>query len=289
VIRQYLYTSGDFRMVVSYAFEALRVFCELIESTIHNSLIQFNSSEYITVSVAPLQLFQLQTQSFIVQFRISTTNNFLLSLNIIRQITEGNAFLSGSLSNYYLKTAYDGYNVLTTSMDYSNCSCHLSSTCVKQFSIYDSSGNIRLFDVPGFYTGCYVIEALLQSTLQCFYNQICINELQSYLSSSLSMNITALDSSLPSQYFVNSTVEDLLNTLMIEEWNSTQLYDQYYDECQPIECTYTIETRNNVIYIITTMFGIVGGLITVLRCVVPQVVKLVIKKKELTQPVIGKS
>jgi hypothetical protein len=102
------------------------------------------------------------------------------------------------------------------------------------------------------------------------------------------MNITALDSSLPSQYFVNSTVEDLLNTLMIEEWNSTQLYDQYYDECQPIECTYTIETRNNVIYIITTMFGIVGGLITVLRCVVPQVVKLVIKRNLLLSSTSGK-
>jgi hypothetical protein len=278
----------NFQWTGSNAFQALRVFCELTESTIHNSLIQFNSSEYITVSVAPLQLFQLQTQSFIVQFRISTTNNFLLSLNIIRNTTHGNVLLSGLLTNFQIMVSNVGL-VLTVSPTYSNYDCVVSSRSIVQSSIWNSLFDTGTFYVPGFYTGCYVIEALLQSTLQCFYNQICINELQSYLSSSLSMNITALDSSLPSQYFVNSTVEDLLNTLMIEEWNSTQLYDQYYDECQPIECTYTIETRNNVIYIITTMFGIVGGLITVLRCVVPQVVKLVIKKKELTQPVIGKS
>ena len=80
VIRQYIYSSGDFRIVVSYAFQGLRAFCELIESTINNSLIQFNSSQYITASVASVQLFQSETQSFIDQFISSTTNNFLLSL-----------------------------------------------------------------------------------------------------------------------------------------------------------------------------------------------------------------
>ncbi|CAF4277365.1 unnamed protein product [Adineta steineri] len=128
------------------------------------------------------------------------------------------------------------------------------------------------FYIPGFYVGCYVIEALLQSTLQCFYDQACIDQLLLYLSSVSPINAAALNSSLPSQYSEYSTIENLLNSLMIEEWNPTQIYDRYYDECQPIECTYTIITRNNILYVITTMFGIVGGLITVLRCVVPQVV-----------------
>ena len=69
---------------------------------------------------------------------------------------------------------------------------------------------------------------------------------------------------------------------MVEQWNSTGFYDRYYNECQPIQCSYTIETRNSRIYIATSLFGIFGGLITVLRCVVPPVVKFVKKKKEKT-------
>jgi hypothetical protein len=43
-----------------------------------------------------------------------------------------------------------------------------------------------------------------------------------------------------------------------------------------------------MIYIVTTLFGISGGLITVLKFIVPQLVKLVRKKKEQRQPVTGK-
>ncbi|CAF3952300.1 unnamed protein product, partial [Adineta steineri] len=280
----------NFQWTASNAFQALHAFCDLIESTINNSLIQFNSSQYITASIASSELFQLQARSFVKQFISSTTNTFVLSLNTIRNSTHGDGLLSGLLTNYKITVGTSVSNepiVLGAPVDYSKCGCISSSTCIAQSSFLNSLSNKDSFDVPGFYTGCYVIEALLQSTLQCFYDQTCIDNLQIYLSPPVLMDVTALDSLLPSQYSENSTIEDLLNNLMIEEWNSTQLYDQYYNECQPIECTYTIETRNSVIYIITTIFGIIGGLITVLRCVVPQVVKFVRKKKDLTQPRIA--
>ncbi|CAF3755200.1 unnamed protein product, partial [Adineta steineri] len=267
----------NFQWTGSNAFQALRAFCDLIESTINNSLIQFNSTQYITASVASSELFQLQARSFVKQFISSTINTFVLSLNTIRNSTHGEGLLSGLLTNYEITVGTSISNesiVLGAPVDYSKCSCDLSSTCIAQSSFLSSLFNMDNFYVPGFYKGCYVIEALLQSTLQCFYDQTCIDQLQIYLSPPVPMDVTALDSSLPSQYFDDSTIEDLLNNLMIEEWNSTQLYDQYYNKCQPIECTYTIETRNSVIYIITTIFGIFGGLITVLRCIVPQVVKI---------------
>ncbi|CAF3804336.1 unnamed protein product [Adineta steineri] len=263
----------NFRWTGSNAFQALGAFCELVESIISNSLIQFNSQQYITASVAPLELFKSQAQSFVDQFKSSTTNNFLLSLNTILNTTHGNTLISGLLTNYVI-TVLNGGLVLDTPVGYSKCSCDRSSTCIAQSSILSSQANMRIFYVPGFYIGCYVIEALLQSTLQCFYDQTCIDQLQLYLPSASLMNVTALDPSLSTQYSEYSTIENLLNSLMIEKWNPTQMYGQYYDECQPIECTYTIKTRNSVIYIITTIFGIVGGLITVLRCVVPQVVKV---------------
>ncbi|CAF3731251.1 unnamed protein product [Adineta steineri] len=216
------YVSGDFRVTGPYQFGTLRAFCELINSTMSYRLIQFSSQQYITAFVTPLQLFQSQAQSFIDQFKLSTTNNFLLSLNMSRKIIQGNALLSG------------------------------------------------------FYVGCYTTEALLRSTLECFYNQTCIDNLQIYLSSRSPMYVTALDSSLPSQYSEYSTIENLLNNLMIEEWNPTQMYDRYYDECQPIECTYTIITRNNILYVITTLIGIIGGLTRVSKILVPISVKIIV-------------
>jgi hypothetical protein len=103
------------------------------------------------------------------------------------------------------------------------------------------------------------------------------------------MKETMLDSSLPSHYFINSTIEDLVDHLMIEQWNASPIYEKYYNGCQPTQCTYTVETRNDVLYIVTTLFGIVGGLITVLKFIVPRLVKILRKKKELPQPPMGKT
>jgi hypothetical protein len=134
-----------------------------------------------------------------------------------------------------------------------------------------------------------MIEALLQSNLECFYNQSCINRLYDYFSSSnSSINATALDTSLPSQYCINSTIKQLLDNLMIEEWNGTWMYDRYYNECQPTQCTYTIKTKNAAVYIVTTVVGLVGGLITILKLIVPRVVKFVRKKRQHRQATTGK-
>jgi len=76
---------------------------------------------------------------------------------------------------------------------------------------------------------------------------------------------------------------------MIEEWIAPAIYEKYYNACQPTRCTYTIKTRNDIIYIVTTLLGIAGGLITVLRLVVPRLVKIVRKKKEHPRPATGKT
>jgi hypothetical protein len=132
--------------------------------------------------------------------------------------------------------------------------------------------------VPGFYTGCYIIEAVLQSTLECFYNQTCITEIQSYFHIS-PVNITALDPSLSMKYSYNSTIQQLLDDLMVEEWNTPTTYENYYNQCQPIQCTYTYERKNSAIYILTVLIGLMGGLMKVLKLIVPILVKFVRKRR----------
>jgi hypothetical protein len=76
---------------------------------------------------------------------------------------------------------------------------------------------------------------------------------------------------------------------MIEKWNAPSIFERYYNECQPTNCTYSFEKRNDLIYIATTLFGIAGGLTTVLELVIPRLVKLIRKKKEQQQPTTGKT
>jgi hypothetical protein len=285
--RQSLYYD-DFRASGTFTFQALSAFCDLINSTISDSLTRFYSSQYVSAFVTPLELFHSQAESLLLQFISTTTNEFLLSVDMIRDITQSNSLLSGLLSNYGFSLTYGSAFVTSYSLTYGDCQCSFSATCVEQYRIYDNTGSIALFTVPGLYFGCYVIDSLLQSSLECFYDQTCIRQLRSYLASSSLMTLTALNSSLPSQYFTNSTIEELLNHLMVEQWNSSQFYNNYYNECRPAQCTYTHQAKNGIIYIVTTLIGLVGGLITVLKLVVPRLVKFIRKKFGLRRPENGK-
>jgi hypothetical protein len=208
---------------------------------------------------------------------------------MIRKTTQANALFSALGTNYNILRLTQTPEFILSPKIYKGCNCGASSTCIDQSSIYGQPGWMNLFKVSHFYTGCYVIESLLRSSLECFYNQSCINEIQRHLPSSSSMILRPLNSSLLREYLVNSTIQDLLDKLMIEEWNSSQLYDRYYNECNPKQCTYTRETRNDAIYIVTTLIGIAGGLVTLLKIVVPRVVKIVRKKKERSRSTTGKT
>jgi len=256
-----------------YIFQALNTFCELINGTISQRLTQFYSTKYVSASVIPSQLFQSQADSFISQFISSTTNDFLLSLSAIRNTSQTNALYSISGSNYGFDAETNYFSGLP--VQYGNCSCTTSGTCSNPANIYNDPDPDPLFAVPGIYLACYTIEALLQSDLRCFYNQTCLSKLETYSIHGKRPNVTALNNSLSSHFLENSTIEELVNQLMVEEWIPSKMYDNYYNECQPLQCTYTHQTKNDAIYIITTLVGLIGGLTTALKLIVPRMVKFV--------------
>lgn len=263
----------DFRWTGAYTFQALRAFCKLMNRTVSDGLDRFNGSTYISATVTPPDLFRSQVNQSVDQFILATTNSFLLSLSTIRDTTQSNGLLSATQTNYYLNVPDETIFVNSSPRSYPDCSCASSPTCGKESAIYDYPSIQGRFTVPGLHVGCYIIESLLRSTLQCFYNQTCINILCSTFTSGFEVNITALDPSVASRYFGNSTIQQLVNSLMVEEWNPSVRFESYYDECQPAQCIYTHTTRNDIIYIVTTLIGLVGGLITVLKLAVPRVVK----------------
>jgi hypothetical protein len=278
----------DSQWTIASAFQALRILCNLINHTISDSLVQFYSNQYVTASTVPQQLLESEIKSFVDKFRSSITNSFSLSYLMIRETTQANGLFSALFTNLFASVEKDTNKILISTFLYDGCICSFSSTCTTPFYILKYSiGEPIFFYVPGFYIGCYVIEALLQSTLECFYDQECIDQLQSFIFWSPLINPRALNSSLSSVYSINSTIKDLIDNLMIEEWNVSTIYETYYNECHPTQCTYKLEINNDIIYIVTTLFGITGGLITVLTVFVPRFVKIV-RKKAQQQPTTSK-
>ncbi|CAF1263724.1 unnamed protein product, partial [Adineta steineri] len=199
---------------------------------------------------------------------------------MIRDTTQVNALFSALQTNYKLSGSKDTDNVFATAKNYDGCSCSLSANCIRQSSIYDYNTMTILFNVTSFYTGCNVIEALLQSTLECFYNQICINELQKYLLPS-PMYSSALKSLSSNQTLKTATTDNLLSNLMVERWNPNVSYEKYYAACSPEYCSYYYNTiadnsEINTYYIVVLMFFLVGGPLSVLKLLISALTKMIV-------------
>ncbi|CAF1157256.1 unnamed protein product, partial [Didymodactylos carnosus] len=280
----------DFRVTMSSSFLALLTFCKLSIETIQNTLLVFNSSTFVTSNVISENLFQVRAVEFISLFQETTIKSFQNSLKMISETTQGNA-LAASI---YIVLDNSSHQLLSVSPFFSInnntgeiCWCKVNKSCVIDSAIYslwtpDYTDIPTLFNIPHFYIGCYIIESLLLSTLECFFNQSCLDSINTYLySMSLyPFNATIMNSSLESQYKISTPIGEIVQQLMIEQWNDQIFYDQYYSACQPIECTYTYQKQADLIYMITTIIGLLGGVTTVLKLLIPSFVSFLSREKD---------
>lgn len=131
-------------------------------------------------------------------------------------------------------------------VDYEKCNCGTSPKCTQSFK--------------GVIVGCYPLEALLQSTIQCFYNQECIN---------LYGNFKALNPLTSSSRFnVNSTVKLILQELMVEEYLINISYENYFTECASTACNRSYIGPRNAIDIATSLIELYGGLTIIIGWIV---------------------
>ncbi|CAF1604171.1 unnamed protein product [Rotaria sp. Silwood1] len=221
-------------------------------------------------------------------------NSFLQTFQLIRSTTYQNVLTSAALTDHY-HTDVDLLGIplsfiVARSNIWSNCDCAVKATCIQSAAIYNITNNRVLYTVSGMYIGCYLIEATLQSTLECLYNKTCLDMITSHVTRSLAIDWIPLNSS-QSQNLANETIQAILDQLMVQKWNWSINYDSYYTECQPYECMYTYESRNDAIYIVTTIIGLVGGLTTalnlgILKIVLP-ILKYTQRKKRRIIPIMS--
>lgn len=270
---------NDFRWLGPNILQALKGHCDLANQTIADSLLQFHSNEYVNSLTTPIVQLESLSETLVNEFISTTTNRFLFSVQLIRDTTQANGLISALWTNYGLW--YDIRSNSTNIYRYTydmQCSCAFSSQCVKKLAIQDYNATIPLWYVPNLLIGCFVLEGVLQSTLTCFFDKDCLSVLQSYVGFQSSVDDIVIDPSKSILFHPDAVFAYILSLMMVQEWNHTLSYDKYYASCQPTVCTYTISTTHDAIFIATTLFGLIGGLATALRLIVPRVTSIIMKR-----------
>jgi hypothetical protein len=167
------------------------------------------------------------------------------------------------------------------------CTCSISQTCPDPSwsggQIVCKNGNnctkgTVVWSTPGLIKSCAATETLLLSDLRCFFNQTCVDILLSMFNVDMpnrlplppaTRAITALTRFNWSRFSPDDKVGTILNALAVDKWELQPNFIGYYSTCAPFICTYTINRKMDIVYVITTIIGLLGGLATILRLLVP--------------------
>ncbi|CAF1269656.1 unnamed protein product [Adineta ricciae] len=283
---------SDYRITGEAFFDQLRTFCYVAAEIITTAIEVFNSTNFVSAQPLAEDDFNAQTSSLFTQFKQETTESFSSLFDIVYYTIRLNQYLVAGATNVVPRSQkINGtWNVRYQSKVYTNgnttCLCGTSSLCTKPQGYYCSANSCHAgtslpnYTIPGLYVGCFPIDSTLLSTLQCFYDQSCIQMLidlrvydyETYIVPVNLTNITALDRSLQSQYHPNTTLDIIISKLFIEDWAQSVNYASHYAQCQPAICKYTIVEKRQPIFIVTNVIGLLGGLTAILEVIVPYLV-----------------
>jgi hypothetical protein len=278
----------DFRTYGSAQFQALAGFCRLSKASIEQSIALFYLNTLLSPQVLSETVLRSQTQSSIVSFQSTAPNAFKGQLRLLNQMTTNNELMSGLQTHSFYR-----YHINPSSriehwlrgMSYTECNgyrCHCSVDQCNQIlsGIYNVFGaptpsNVgdMKFRIPGISAGCLPVNSILVSTLECFYDPICLNKLISYFPTTEKFAEMTVDEK--SFYSPNSTVQSMVDNLMIEKWIINISYDAYYSQCAPSSCTYFKICRHSFVDVLIQLISLFASLILVLRLVIPAAIRFI--------------
>ncbi|CAF1399346.1 unnamed protein product [Rotaria sordida] len=256
----FIISNRDFRANAGHQFQILATLCEQAQQTVNSALQVFLQRQFVSSQIISQELFRSQINESIEEWKSNTLNSFLHLTQLIRVTNQGNQLIN-SFHNFYFYLDQISGQLIPVPANYSTCSCARSSTCqipmgifVYNWTIFDY---VELFHIPNFFTGCFLVESLLESTLECFYDHQCMKIIESYTSNTTT-NFSLLDTTRNSP---NETVQSIINRLMIDAWQSNISFSAYYKMCSPLSCTYEQTRRHDIVYLISSIFGLFAGLL----------------------------
>ena len=271
----------DYRHNGDTHFQSLSTLCKQAKKAIDAAFHIFLRTQFVGSQVTPKALFVLQINSLIREWQSTTINQNLRTIQLVRATNHGNQLMA-STPNFQFLTDVATRKTKIQSIMYSNCSCARSQSCRSVMTIPNTHADPdlapELYKIPNFFVGCFMVDALFASTLECFYNRSCMTEIDKNLFIRLgkNFNFSALDPNLNSP---NQTVGDIVNRLMLDTWSSNVSFAAYYNTCAPLSCTFERQRRDDLFSAFNTIIGVFGGLSLGLK--IPILIALRIVEKTL--------
>ena len=299
----------DFRLISSSQFQMLALFCRTANITVLDAIEQFLSSEMISSNTLFRPNFDIQMATLVEQLRSTISVGFNRTNRLLLLSMAQNLIFSSLRTNFYVQntpgsnrfvtylTTYanyvDEYNISAETPSPSDtCRCLDTFDCKSSSGIFNWSraGSIipdqtfwsyppPLFFVSGMQAGCIPQAALLSSTLECFFNNTCLTLVLSSIG--VPIGVTPLNPTNGfSNYKPNTLISDIVNNVMIESLHNTTDFRGYFEACAPQICSYSYPQRFSLIYMITTIISLIGGLSVAIRILSSFIINFLIKKKQ---------
>ena len=268
-------------------FQTLAKLCDIANLTITSATYLFLQTLFVNDRVQPLDWFISQTEAVVSTFTNATRADFLYTMSVTHTVLHGEQFASMSgASGVLLKTSIPelgqlGLNpvrIYSTPVQGSDangqyCDCLVDSTC----TVVDFTDHFYLFDTYGIRVGCSIVDGVLQSSLSCWYNLTCMDRIREVFSQvvfPITQNVTMLDSTVASKFPPTVPIQLIYDQVMVERWHHTASFENFFRECNPPYCLYSYSERSSLLYTVTVILGLVGGLNVILRLICPMIVRI---------------
>ncbi|UJR34795.1 hypothetical protein I4U23_027576 [Adineta vaga] len=279
-----VYALNDYRRFLPAHLQLLKGLCELSHEAISIFKQQLLSSLFVTSVLLSETNLDAHLNSIINQNTINASTTFTGLLFLIRSINHGNRMISTYGTNFeYIipwKNVADRYAPTNATIYDHQCSCALYSNCTTAATLIKANSS-ETIQIKGLKMGCIPSESFRLSTLECFYDQSCLNLIYQYTNHKVNpINLTNPLSALSrrtSRFSINSTVNKLIDELFIEQWKITNNHRSYFEQCSPLLCSYTYIERYNLLHTLSVLFGLQGGLSLVLQWICPKLIKIIDK------------
>ena len=290
---------NDYRRFLPAHLQFLKGLCELSHEAIKISKQQFLSSLFVTSELLSKTNFYARINSTIKQSTSNVSTLFTGLLFLIRSINHGNRMISTYGTNFeYImswKDIANSYAPTNATIYDHQCSCALHSDCTTAATVIETN-SAKTIRIKGLKMGCTPSESFRLSTLECFYDQSCLNLIYQFANHKESqINLTnplnALSRTI-SRFSMNTTINGLINELFVEQWKTVVNYTPYFEQCSPLLCSYTYIEKYNLLHTLYVLFGLQGGLSIVLKWICPKLIRIIHKiyeyrnrRRNVVQPI----
>ncbi|CAF4796950.1 unnamed protein product [Rotaria sp. Silwood1] len=167
--------SYDIRYYLRYFWEVIAGFCFLSNSTWIDAVTSFGALRIVSPIAVVGENLRSQAQAALDNSMLMAQSVLVRNLIALRGIIAGNQFVSGLTTNFYASYPPSSFsNEGTLKMfprTYNNCSCLNFFGCPHPIIVTTSTH--QLITIPGMIGDCFIVDATLASTLECYYNSTC--------------------------------------------------------------------------------------------------------------------